>query len=142
MGINSAKIIVRVSKSGKMWNKGLKYFVMWDGDNLQEIDNLNDRIEYLVPSGQHLITVANKNMLHKQEFALKEGEVKTITINPSVSFKLGLGILLGIATAGSLISIIIMEKISPAPLIPLIPLLFVKKRNFHDNFILSTLDKA
>lgn len=142
MGINSAKIIVRVSKSGKMWNKGLKYFVMWDGDNLQEIDNLNDRIEYLVPSGQHLITVANKNMLHKQEFALKEGEVKTITINPSVSFKLGLGILLGIAAAGSLISIIIMEKISPAPLIPLIPLLFVKKRNFHDNFVLSTLDKA
>lgn len=141
MGINSAKIIVRVSKSGKMWNKGLKYFVMWDGDNLQEIDNLNDRIEYLVPSGQHLITVANKNMLHKQEFALKEGEVKTITINPSVSFNLALGILLGIATAGSLISIIIMEKMSPAPLIPLIPLLFVKKRNFHDNFALSTLDK-
>ena len=142
MGINSAKIIVRVSKSGKMWNKGLKYFVMWDGDNLQEIDNLHDRIEYLVPSGQHLITVANKNMLHKQEFDLKDGEVKIITINPRVSYQLGLGILLGIATAGLLISIIIMEKMSPAPLFPLIPLLFVKKRNFHDNFALSTLDKA
>jgi hypothetical protein len=142
MEINSAKIIVRVSKSGKMWNKGLKYFVMWDGDNLQEIDNLNDRIEYLVPSGQHLITVANKNMLHKQEFDLKDGEVKIITINPRVSYQLGLGILLGIATAGLLISIIIMEKMSPAPLFPLIPLLFVKKRNFHDNFALSTLDKA
>jgi hypothetical protein len=142
MEINSAKIIVRVSKSVKMWNKGLKYFVMWDGDNLQEIDNLNDRIEYLVPSGQHLITVANKNMLHKQEFALKEGEVKTITINPSVSFKLALGILIGIAASGLLISVIILEKMSPAPLIPLIPLLFVKKKNFHDNFALSTLDKA
>ncbi len=142
MEISSAKIIVRVSKSGKMWNKGMKYFVMWDGDNLQEIDKLNDRIEYLVPSGQHLITVANENMLHKQELALKDGEVKTITINPSVSFKLALGILIGIATAGLLISIIILEKMSPAPLIPLIPLLFVKKRNFHDNFDLSTLDKA
>lgn len=139
---NSAKIIVRISKSGKVWNKGLKYFVMWDGDNLQEIDNLNDRIEYLVPGGQHLITVANENMLHKQELALKDGEVKTITINPSVSFQLALGILFGIAAAGSLISIIIMEKISPITLIPLIPLLFVKKRNFHDNFALTCLNKA
>ncbi|WP_395805433.1 hypothetical protein [Daejeonella sp.] len=142
MEISSAKIIVRVSKSGKMWNKGLKYFVMWDGDNLQEIDNLNDRIEYLLPGGLHVITVANKNMLHKQELTLKNGEVKTITINPSVSFRLGFGILIGIAAAGSLISIIIMEKMNPAPLIPLIPLLFVKKKNFHDNFALSTLDKA
>jgi hypothetical protein len=81
-------------------------------------------------------------MLHKQEFDLKDGEVKIITINPRVSYQLGLGILLGIAAAGSLISIIIMEKMSPAPLFPLIPLLFVKKRNFHDNFALSTLDKA
>jgi hypothetical protein len=112
-----------------MWNKGLKYFVMWDGDNLQEIDNLNDRIEYLVPGGQHVITVANQNMLHKLELILKEREVKTITINPSISFRLGFGILLGIALAGLLISIIIMEKMNPVPLIPLIPLVFVKKKN-------------
>lgn len=142
MELNSAKIIVRVSKSGKLWNKGLKYFVMWDGDNLQDVDNLNDRIEYLVPGGQHLITVANKHMLHKQELALKNGEIKIITINPRVSFQLGLGILIGIATAGTLISIIIMEKISPVILIPLIPLLFVKKRNFHDNFALTVINKA
>jgi hypothetical protein len=129
MEISSAKVIVRVLKSGKMWNKGLKYFVMWDGDNLQEIDNLNDRIEYLVPGGQHVITVANQNMLHKLELILKEREVKTITINPSISFRLGFGILLGIALAGLLISIIIMEKMNPVPLIPLIPLLFVKKKN-------------
>lgn len=140
--MNSGKIIVRISKSGKFWNKGLKYSVLRNEDNLQEINNLNDKIEYLVPKGKHTVTVGNENNLCTQELVIQDGEVKFITINPSVSYKLGFGILLGIAAAGSLISIIIMEKMNPAPLIPLIPLLFVKKRNFHDTFALSTLDKA
>lgn len=138
--MNKAKIIVRISKSGKIYNKGLKYFITSDGDKVSEINNLNDKIEYLVPSGHHVISVSNEKIVHKQELNLKDEEVKIITINPSVSSQLFLGIMIGIATAGSLISIIILKKISPILLIPLIPLLFIKKRNFNYDFALSTLD--
>jgi hypothetical protein len=134
---NSVKIIVRLSKSGAFWNKGIKYLLRSQGKDDHEITAFNNKVEYYVNEGKHIIEVYNGKKSQVQELDLKDGEVKVITINPNVSTKLGIGILIGFAGAGMIISIYIAEKMSPAALIPLISLLFIKKNKFVDDFILS-----
>jgi hypothetical protein len=139
MEANRSKIIVRISKTGKNWVKGLKYILSVDGNEISEITNQNDKIEIPLTAGKHKIEVIKDNISHRQEVVLKENEMRIITINPSLSYKLGFGILVGIALAGMIISATILKKISPILLmIPLIPFIFFKKRHFQDDFALTT----
>jgi hypothetical protein len=129
------KIIVRMSKSSGIYNKNNKYEVIINNEAKAELDYVNNRQIFTAESGRNIIEIKNENTTIVKEVNIKNGQDLTFTINASVTYKLGLGIMIGIAITGLIIQLIIAKKvILPLIFIPFIPLLFVKKENFPNSF--------
>jgi hypothetical protein len=133
------KIIVRMSKSSGIYNKNNKYEVIINNAAKAELDYVNNRQIFTAESGRNIIEIKNKNTTIVKEVNIKNGQDLTFTINASVTYKLGLGIMIGIAITGLIIQLIIAKKvILPLIFIPFIPLLFVKKENFPNSFEITS----
>ena len=133
------KIIVRMSKSSGIYNKNNKYEVIINNAAKSELDYVNNRQIFTAESGRNIIEIKNKNTTIVKEVNIKNGQDLTFTINASVTYKLGLGIMIGIAITGLIIQLIIAKKvILPLIFIPFIPLLFVKKENFPNSFEITS----
>ena len=130
-----SKIIVRMSKSSGIYNKSNKYEVIINNEAKAELDYVNNRQIFTAESGRNIIEIKNENTTIVKEVNIKNGQDLTFTINASVTYKLGLGIMIGIAITGLIIQLIIAKKvILPLIFIPFITLLFVKKENFPNSF--------
>jgi hypothetical protein len=138
--MKNGKIVVRMSKSSGIYNKANKYLLKFAGEEDFKLNYLNNRVEYDVIPGKHVVEVGNGISSQMQEIEVQQGESKIITINPSATYKLGLGIMIGIAAGGIIIIMLILKKFSILMLIPLIPLTFLKKRQFQDSFALTCTD--
>lgn len=136
--MKNGKIVIRMSKSSGIYNKANKYLLKFAGEEDFTMNYLNNRVEYDVVPGKHVVEVGNGISRQMQEIELQQGESKIITINPSATYKLGLGIMIGIAAGGIIIIMLILKKFSILMLIPLIPLTFLKKRQFKDSFALTS----
>jgi hypothetical protein len=130
-----SKIIVRMSKSTGIYNKSNKYEILFNNKSKAELDFVNNRQIFIAESGKNIIQIKNENTTIVKEINLKYAQDITITINASVTYRLGLGIIIGIAITGLIVQLIIAKKvILPLIFIPFIPLLFVKKENFPNSF--------
>ena len=133
--MSESKIIVRMSKSTGIYNKSNKYEILINNESKAELDYVNNRQIFIVESGKNIIQIKNENTSIVKEINIKYAQDITITINASVTYKLGLRIIIGIAITGLLIQLIIAKKvILPLIFIPFISLLFVKKENFPNSF--------
>ena len=127
------KIIIRTTKN--VFFKSKKYEIKLDGNSIGEINFENTKIECDVPVGKHTLEIGNQNSFKIKEIEITTGQLKILTINPSVTYNLGLGFFFGIAIASIIAQFFILDKISlPLIFIPLIPLFFLKKRHFSDSF--------
>jgi hypothetical protein len=134
-----SKIIVRMSKSSGIYNKSNKYEVIINNEAKAELDYVNNRQIFTAESGRNIIEIKNENTTIVKEVNIKNGQDLIFTINASVTYKLGLGIMIGIAITGLIIQLIIAKKvILPLIFIPFITLLFVKKENFPNSFEISS----
>jgi hypothetical protein len=130
-----SKIIVRMSKSTGIYNKSNKYEILINNESKAELDYVNNRQIFIAESGKNIIQIKNENTTIVKEINIKYAQDITVTINASVTYKLGLGIIIGIAITGLIIQLIIAKKvILPLIFIPFISLLFVKKENFPNSF--------
>lgn len=130
-----SKIIVRMSKSTGIYNKSNKYEILMNNESKAELDYVNNRQIFIAESGKNIIQIKNENTTIAKEINIKYAQDITVTINASVTYKLGLGIIIGIAITGLIIQLIIAKKvILPLFFIPFISLLFVKKENFPNSF--------
>ena len=130
-----SKIIVRMSKSTGFYNKSNKYEILFNNKSKAELDFVNNRQIFIAESGKNIIQIKNENTTIVKKINLKYAQDITITINASVTYRLGLGIIIGIAITGLIVQLIIAKKvILPLIFIPFIPLLFVKKENFPNSF--------
>lgn len=133
------KIIVRMSKSSGIYNKNNKQEVIINNEAKAELDYVNNRQIFTAESGRNIIEIKNENTTIVKEVNIKNGQDLTFTINASVTYKLGLGLMIGIAITGLIIQLIIAKKvILPLIFIPFIPLLFVKKENFPNSFEITS----
>jgi hypothetical protein len=126
-----------MSKSSGIYNKANKYILKFTGEEDFTMNYLNNRVEYDIVPGKHIVEVGIGNSFQMKEIEVKQGESKIITINPSANYKLGLGIMIGIAAIGIIIPILILKKFSILMLLPLITLAFFRKRQFIDSFALT-----
>jgi hypothetical protein len=138
--MKGGKITVRMSKSSGIYNKKNKYLLKFAGEDDFTMNYLSNRVEYDVIPGKHIVEVGIENSFQVKEIEVKQGESKIITINPSATYKLGLGIMIGFAAIGIIIPILILKKFSILMLIPLIPLAFFRKTQFKDSFALTCTD--
>lgn len=133
------KIIVRMSKSTGVYNKSNKYEILLNNESKAELDFVNNKEIFTVESGRNIIEIKNKNTTIIKEVNIETGQDVTFTINGSVTYKLALGIMIGIVITGLIIQLIIAKKvILPLIFIPFILLLFVKKENFPNSFEITS----
>jgi len=127
------KIIVRTGKN--IFFKSKTYNVKINGADTRQINFENTKAEYKLPTGKYMLEIGNHNSYMTQEVILSTEQTKIFTINPSITYGLGFGFLIGIAIVSIILQFLILEKISiPLMGIPLIPLLLMRKRNFSDSF--------
>jgi hypothetical protein len=130
-----SKIVVRMSKSTGIYNKSNKYEILLNNESKAELNHSNKRQIFNAEIGKNIIQIKNENTTIVKEINVKYAQNIIITINASVTYKLGLGIIIGIAITGLIIQLIIAKKvILPLVFIPFIPLLFIKKENFPNSF--------
>lgn len=130
-----SKIIVWMSKSTGIYNKSNKYEILINNESKAELDYVNNRQIFIAESGKNIIQVKNENTTILKVINIRYAQDITITINASVTYKLGVGIIIGIAITSLIILLIIAKKvILPLVFIPFISLLFVKKENFPNSF--------
>ena len=136
--MQQTQIIVRTSKSTGIYNRANTYTLFLNGKPRKEINYLYNREVLVVEAGLNVVVIKNENTTIRKELNLRNGQQLTLTINASLTYKLGLGILIGIAIVGVIIQLIIAKKvILPLIFVPLISLLFVKKENYPNSFELT-----
>lgn len=137
--MKESKIIVRMSRSTGIYNKRNKYEILLNNESKAELDYVNNKQIFIPSSGKNSIVFKNENTTIIKEVNINNGQDIIYTINANVSYKLGLGIMIGIAITGLIIQLLIDKKVMlPIMLIPFIPLLFVKKENFLKSFEVIT----
>jgi hypothetical protein len=137
--MKESKIIVRMSKSTGIYNKRNKYEIFLNNESKAELDFINNKHTFITSSGKNSIVFKNENTTIVKEVNIKNGQDLTFIINTNTSYKLGIGIMIGIAITGLTIQLLIDRKaMLPLMFIPFIPLLFVKKENFLKSFEITT----
>jgi len=137
--MTESKIVIRTSKSTGVYNKSNKYEVLLNNELKTELDYKNNRIEYQVKPGSNIIEFKNENTTIIKEVNLKNGQEIIFTINASATYKLILGIMIGIAITGLIIQLMVAKKvILPLIFIPFIPLFLLQKKNFPNSFEITT----
>jgi hypothetical protein len=131
------KLIIRTKKN--IFMKSKRYLIKVNGTCGGEINYENNKIEYELPIGNYEIEIENGLKSHKHKLNFTIGQIKTLIINPSVTYELFLGLLLGIAFTAVIIQIFLIDKISlPLMFIPFLPLLLIRKSQFPDKFVITT----
>lgn len=135
--MTQSTIIVRMSKSSGLYNKANNYLLRLMGQPEHEMNFKNNRKEFLVEPGKHTIEIGNEVSCQKVDVILRAGQTKILTINPSCTYYLGLGIMAGIVVTSIIIQVAILRKFSPLLIIPCVSFLFIKKSNFENSFAIT-----
>lgn len=98
--MNQGKIIVRMSRSSGIYNKLNKYEILLNNQTKAELDYVNSRQIFNVESGKNSVVFKNENTTIVEEINIKYAQEIIVTINASITYKLGLGIMLGISVIG------------------------------------------
>ena len=131
--MSKSTIIIRLSKSFGNFKKSEKYYLTLDNDKILELDDNQNKHVLEVEAGKHILEIKDNNSTIVKELIVKNGKVTHIAVYKKSSYRLGLGIMLGIAFVGLIIQLLILKTIMlPINLIPLISLLiFAAQRKSH-----------
>ncbi len=131
--MSKSTIIIRLSKSFGNFKKYEKYHLKLDNDQIMELDDNQNKHVLEVEVGKHILEINDNNSTIVKELIVTNGKVTRIAVYKKSSYRLGLGIMLGIAFVGLIIQLVILKTIMlPINLIPFIPLLiFAAQRKSH-----------
>lgn len=119
--------------------KSKRYSIKVNGVDCGEINYEHNKIEYDLPIGIYEVEIDNGLKSHTEKLNFTAGQIKMLKVNPSVTYELFLGILLGIAFMSVAIQIFMIDKVSlPLLFIPFIPLLLIRKSQFLDKFVVTS----
>jgi hypothetical protein len=135
--MSQSTIVVRMSKSSGVYNKSNRYVVRIADEMDCEMNYKNNRKEYRVSTGNHTIEISDGIFFQTEQISLKAGETKVLTLNPSLTYNLGLGIMIGMVVTGLIIQFVILQRFSPVMIIPLFSFLLIRKKNFSNSFAIS-----
>ena len=136
--MTGSKLIVRTTKN--VFFKSKTYEIKVSGADDRQINFENIKTEYDLPIGKYTVKIGNQESFSVKEIILSTGQHKTITINPSVSYELSFGLLLGLALMSIVVQYFILGKFSiPLMFIPFIPFLVMRKRQFANSFTLTVM---
>lgn len=134
------KIVFKLSKTGQTLFKSKTYEIRINGNIVGHIDNKKYTFLEHLPMGKYLIEVGENEFFVKKEILLTNGQMQTITINPSLTFPFSLAILIGIAICtASLIGFMAFTNNMFPQLLPLlfasfIPILIFRKKDYGHSF--------
>ena len=132
----TSKLIVRTTTN--RFFKERRYQIKIDGQNDRLIHAEDNKTEYDLPVGKHKVHIGTDESFSTKELILGTGQHKTVVINPSVTYELSVGLLLGLALTSLAVQYLILGKLSiPLMLIPCIPFFFIRKSQFANSFILT-----
>lgn len=135
------KVIIRMSKNIFLKDKNYKITVN-EKEQLHTLNTKNNRIEIELNSQINNIEISNKNISKKYNFNSAENNVKFLNIYPNLTYDLALGIFLGFSIIASLIILFLSVTKGVNLLlifITILPLFFLKKKNFEDGFEIKEL---
>jgi hypothetical protein len=136
--MTESTLIVRMSKSAGIYNKNNTYEVRLNNGDFVPMNYQNNRMEFRLQNGKHTVTIKNEVTTYETEFELHYEKTKVLTINPSVTYKLFMGIAIGLVVFSVFLQIFIADKINFTLLwIPFFPLFFIKKKNFAPSFMVT-----
>jgi hypothetical protein len=131
-------ITFRLSKSGQTLFKSKPYEIRINGNIIGQIDNEKNTLSEQLPTGNYSLEVGENEFFVKKDIVLTNGQLQTVTINPSLTFPFFRGFLIGIAIVTIIIQFLILDKTSiPLMFIPLIPLLVFRKKQYGESFALT-----
>lgn len=134
------KVVFRLSKTGQTIFKSKTYEIRVNGNIIGQIENKNYTLSEDLPKGKYLIEVGENEFFVRKEIILTNGQMQTITINPSLTFPFSLAILIGIAICtASLIGFMAFTNNMFPQLLPLlfasfIPILVFRKKDYGHSF--------
>lgn len=119
--------------------KSKQYTVKVDGSGTQVLNYSNSQTELKMLSGKYAIEVSNGSLFSKTEVTLGIGEHKSLQIYPAVTFELMRFILVVIALITLIVQYLITNTFALFPLffVPVIPLLFLRKKQFPESFAIT-----
>jgi hypothetical protein len=135
--MDQSTIIVRMSKSSGVYSKSNSYVLRIANETDYKMNYRNNQKEYRVLPGKHTIEIGDGTSFQTEEIVLKAGGTKVLTINPSLTYNLGFGILTGLVVTSLVIQFAVLQRFSPVMIIPFMPYLFIKKRSFKNSFAIS-----
>lgn len=97
----------------------------------------NNRREFVVTPGEHCIEIGNTFSLQKEKVKLYPGQTKVLTINPSATYELGRGIMIGLVLSVIVVQFIVLQKLSLLMLLPCVGFFFLNKHDFIDSFAIT-----
>ena len=134
--MTGSRLTVRTTKN--VFFKSKNYKIKVSGMDDRYVNFEYNKTEYDLPIGKYTVQIGNDESFSVKEIVLATGQHKIMTINPSVTYELGFGLLLGLAVISILVQYFILGKFSiPLMLIPLIPFIFLRKRQFANSFTLA-----
>ena len=139
--MKQSSIIVRMSKSSGIYNKPNTFLLRMAGEPEHKMNFKNNRSQFLVAPGTHTIEIGNEVSSQKVEVLLKVGKTKILTINPCLTYRLGLGIMIGLVFTSIVIQLVLSQKISALNSLPFLYLIFIKKSNFRNSFAITQTSK-
>jgi hypothetical protein len=138
--MNAGTLIIRMSKSADIYNKSYHYNVQIANELDCEMNYKNNRKEITLAPGTYSLVIADGKIKQTQEITLKAGEIQTYTINASVTYQLGLGLMIGIqAVFGSVLcyQFVVLNRFFLPQIIIFVAILFLFTRdNFGNSFAL------
>lgn len=135
--MSDTTLIVRMTKN--IFFKNKSYQIKVNGVEQNSLTTETNKIEFSLPQGKHIIEIGNKNAYKTMEVELRDGKYNTITVNPSLTYDLALGVFIAMAVIASIVSVLILGKTNLAmALIPFLPLFLFRKKQFADGFELTT----
>lgn len=136
--MTESTLIVRMSKSAGIYNKNNVYEVRLNNGDFMPMNYQKNRMEFRLPNGKHTVTIKNEVTTHETEFELHYEKTKVLTINPSVTYKLFLGFMIGLIAFSIVLQIFFVEKLKLSLIwILFFPLFFIKKKNFAPSFMVT-----
>lgn len=138
--MTDSKIIIRTGKN--IFFKSKIYKVNINGEDFREIDFNKLKTEYNLTAGKHVVQIGNENSFKNKEVILSKGQAVYLTINPSVTYGIGLVFLIGIALVTIILQFFMLDKFSILMTIPLIPIFLMRKRHFSDSFEITVTKQS
>ncbi len=130
-------LIIKMTKNWFFRSK--QYTVKVDGSGTQVLNYSNPQAELKMLSGKYAIEVSNGALSGKMDITLGVGAHKIVQINPAVTIEQVRVILVIMAVVTIIAQYLITDSASSFSLffIPIIPLLFLGKKQFPDSFVLT-----